>query len=186
MSHAEITVLGYALLGLIQQRPASGYDLRKIFTETPMGGYSDSPGAIYPALRRLEAMQLVTSRIEAGTGMRRRKVLHLTPTGLDALKEWLTRPIRQHEIANHLPELMLRFSFLDSAAGTAATLQFLRSYEAELKNYLPVLKNIYTEMAAKMPLSGRLALENGILGYEAQLQWAANAIKQYASKEKLP
>jgi hypothetical protein len=41
-------------------------------------------------------------------------------------------------------------------------------------------------MAAKMPLSGRLALENGILGYEAQLQWAANAIKQYASKEKLP
>lgn len=186
MSRPEITVLGYALLGLIQQRPASGYDLRKIFTETPMGGYSDSPGAIYPALRRLEAMKLVESRIESGSGMRRRKVLRLTPAGFEALKEWLTRPLVRHEIANRLPELMLRFSFLDGAIGVAATLQFLQSFEAELKAYLPTLKKILKEMAAKMPLSGRLALENGILGYEAQLQWATNAIKQYASKEKEP
>ena len=32
----------------------SGYDLRKVFEETALGNYSSSPGAIYPALSRLE------------------------------------------------------------------------------------------------------------------------------------
>ena len=40
----------------------SGYDLRKIFTTTAMGSFSDSPGAIYPALARLEANGLVRER----------------------------------------------------------------------------------------------------------------------------
>ena len=30
-----------------------------------------------------------------------------------------------------------------------------------------------------MPLSGRLALESGINGYECLLNWARNAIKNY-------
>ena len=51
---AHYSQLGYALLGLIHQQPLSGYDVKKIFASTPMAGFSDSPGAIYPALRRLE------------------------------------------------------------------------------------------------------------------------------------
>jgi len=51
--HPQITVLGYALLGLLQQKAQSGYELRKVFAETAMGNYSSSPGAIYPALERL-------------------------------------------------------------------------------------------------------------------------------------
>jgi hypothetical protein len=35
-----------------------------------------------------------------------------------------------------------------------------------------------------MPASGRLALENGTLGYEAQLQWASRAIDFYKNREK--
>ena len=48
------TTLGYALLGLVAGEPQTGYALMKTFTTTPMGHYSGSPGAIYPALRRLE------------------------------------------------------------------------------------------------------------------------------------
>jgi len=55
----KVPLLGYALLGLIHQKPSSGYDLRKTFAETAMGNYSDSPGAIYPALERLESQGLV-------------------------------------------------------------------------------------------------------------------------------
>ena len=38
----DISVLGYALLGLIDLKSSSGYDLRKIFAETAMGNYSSS------------------------------------------------------------------------------------------------------------------------------------------------
>ena len=184
MSRNVIAVLGYALLGLIQQRPSSGYDLRKIFTDTPMAGYSDSPGAIYPALRRLEEQGLVQGSIVAGAGLRRRKVLSITPAGLAELRKWLAGPIGQDDVGNHLNELMLRFAFLDGAAGEPATLRFLQAFEAELKLYLPTLKNFLSIHAEKLEVSGRLALECGILGYEAQLQWASRAITVYKNREK--
>ena len=41
----EIPLLGRALLGLLQQGQSSGYDIRRLFTQTPMGTFSDSPGA---------------------------------------------------------------------------------------------------------------------------------------------
>src|SRR5690606_8869973 len=56
---APRTTLEYALIGLIRECPRSGYELRKVFVETAMAGYSGSPGAIYPALRRLEADGLI-------------------------------------------------------------------------------------------------------------------------------
>ena len=47
------STLGYALLGLLHAGPQSGYGLRRTFVTTPLAVFSDSPGAIYPALRRL-------------------------------------------------------------------------------------------------------------------------------------
>jgi DNA-binding PadR family transcriptional regulator len=184
MSRSEIALLGYALLGLLHQKPASGYDLRKIFTETPMAGYSDSPGAIYPALRRLEDQKLVHGTVESASGLRQRKVFSVTPAGMAALKKWLTSPFGQEDVARRLNELMLRFAFLDQVAGEAATLRFLQSFEAALNLYLPTLREFLEKHAASMPASGRLALENGTLGYEAQLQWASRAIDFYKNREK--
>lgn len=76
--NADVSVLGYALLGLLQQQDRSGYDLRKIFSASPMTSFSDSPGSIYPALRRLEQQELVRSRIQERSGLRRRRLFHLT------------------------------------------------------------------------------------------------------------
>ena len=64
----EDSILGYALLGLLHQRPLSGYDVKLIFASSPMGGFSDSPGAIYPALSRLERRGLVRSEIQPSAG----------------------------------------------------------------------------------------------------------------------
>ena len=42
MEALDISALGYALLGLIDLKPSSGFDLRKIFAETAMGNCSSS------------------------------------------------------------------------------------------------------------------------------------------------
>ena len=40
-----LSLLEFALLGLVHDhQPCCGYDLRKVFAETPMGSFSDSPG----------------------------------------------------------------------------------------------------------------------------------------------
>ena len=56
MMTSKLSTLGYALLGLVHGEPRTGYAIMKIFRTTPMGHYSGSPGAIYPALRASQSV----------------------------------------------------------------------------------------------------------------------------------
>jgi DNA-binding PadR family transcriptional regulator len=179
MRRSATTSLGYALLGLLLHKPSSGYEVRKIFSETPMGSFSDSPGALYPALARLEERKLVRGSVDRGPGLRERKILHLTATGRRDLRTWLTAPIERADVVSRMDELMLRFSFLDEGAGPAATLEFLQSLEAELQAYLPSVRAYFKNHAHEMPMSARLALASGVMGYEARLRWVKHAVSEY-------
>jgi DNA-binding PadR family transcriptional regulator len=173
------TTLGFALLGLLLEAPASGYDLRKFFISTPMKSFSDSPGAIYPALRRLEKTGLIRSRVQDRAGLRRRRLFRLTPAGHAELKRWASLSITRTEIVSDLKELMLRFSFMDQVLGREASAGFLKSLIAELAAYLPTLRAYLEDIGGEVPLSGKLALESGILHYEATWQWAKKALAAY-------
>src|SRR3954469_13448892 len=128
--------LGYALLGLLQQKPSSGYDLRKIFSSTSMKTYSDSPGAIYPALRRLEREALIQGAIEEGSGLRRRQVFQLTGKGRAELKNWIAQPITPGDLTHGFGDIVLPFAFSETAAGPAASLDLLKSLHAALKPHI--------------------------------------------------
>ncbi len=176
--------LGYALLGLLQGRPASGYDLRKIFTSTSMKTYSDSPGAIYPALRRLERDGMIRGTVEDRSGLRRRQIFRVTPKGLSELRRWITLPIKRDDLATGLKAVMLRFAFSERAIGPSASLQILKSMESELGPHLRDLKTKLEEIRPVASTSGRLALESGIGSYESLLQWTRYAIAIYEKQLK--
>src|SRR5262249_32482131 len=153
------SVLGYALLGLLHQQALSGYDLRKIFASTPMGGFSDSPGAIYPALRRLQERGLVRGEVQKSMGLRKRHVFRITPKGLGALKTWQSKPIVREDMIRRSGELLLRFAFMDQTFAPERTLAFLREFAKELSSFIPSVRQPLHAHADEMPLSGRLALE---------------------------
>jgi DNA-binding PadR family transcriptional regulator len=73
--------LRFILLSMIAARPAHGYDLIKALEERMGGGYSPSPGVIYPTLTMLEEQGF--ARIEAEDG---KKLYHATEDGLAFLK----------------------------------------------------------------------------------------------------
>lgn len=175
----EISRLGYVLLGLLHASPSSGYDLRKVFALTPMSTFSDSPGAIYPALRRLERAGFVSGRVKGGSGSRRRQVFQLTSTGTAALKQWLIRPLEHEDVVRRMPELALRFAFMDLVVGKRGSIRFLKSLERELKAYVPTLRQHLESTKSRMRLSSRLALESGIRVYETHLRWARESITAY-------
>ncbi|MGO9336794.1 MAG: PadR family transcriptional regulator [Terracidiphilus sp.] len=178
------SLLGFALLGLIFEQPMSGYDLRKVFTTTAMGSFSDSPGAIYPALARLEAKGLVRGTVEESASLRKRRVFEITPTGLAALKEWLTKPVTRDDVVRGLGDLMLRFAFMDRTVGEERTIEFLGEFAAEIEGYLPSLSEFLEAHASAMPLSARLALESGVQEYEMRLRWARAAAVQYEQRRE--
>jgi DNA-binding PadR family transcriptional regulator len=181
---SRIPLLGRALLGLLIDAPLSGYDIRRLFTQTPLATFSDSPGAIYPALKRLEAAGFVRGRVERSAGLRQRRLFRVTPAGKAALESWLNQPVTRDAVVRDSDELMLRFSFMDRGLGPAASARFLRALQHELTTYLPELRRYLEANRGAMPLSGRLALESGIRAYDAMLAWTRDALGAYEKRGK--
>jgi DNA-binding PadR family transcriptional regulator len=73
--------LRFILLSMIATRPAHGYDLIKALEERMGGGYSPSPGVIYPTLTMLEEQGFAGITPEDG-----KKLYHATDEGLAFLK----------------------------------------------------------------------------------------------------
>jgi DNA-binding PadR family transcriptional regulator len=171
MVHPD-SALGFALMGLIGQQPLSGYDLRKIFTSTPFTHFSDSPGAIYPALRRLVRRGWIAASAPAGG--RRRRVFRLTPGGRRAWVEWLRRVPTRSDVVWYMDFLMIRFAFMGEALPPRRALRFLEALAREIDAQVAELR-AYQKRAARMSLTGRLAFEAGIEGYEWRAAWARRA-----------
>jgi len=184
MKQDKIPLLGYEVMGLLHEVALSGYGVRKMFANSPMGSFSDSPGAIYPALRRLEKAGLIRGRVEDSSGLRRKKIFHLTGSGTKAFKEWLRQPVTRDEVIRGSEELILRFSFMDNGLSEAASGRFLKSLHKELADYIPSLREYLNSNRAEMPRSGMLALESGIRGYETFLDWCEHAIAIYEGTAK--
>lgn len=170
--------MSLAILGLIHQQPQTGYSLRKLFATTPLGHISNSPGAIYPALRRIEDAGWIRGREGKGKTRRQRMVYEITARGLTVLRECLSRAVTPDDITWHMDDLMLRFAFMDPIAGREATLRFLREFAAGIEAHVTGLQSYLDGVRDMMPVCGRLALESGIQNYETNARWARRAIEE--------
>ena len=177
--------LEYALLGLLKQQAMSGYDVRKVFAATPLMRFSQSPGAIYPALGRLERRRWIAGVLETRTALRPRKVYRPTAKGLRHLKAWLLAPVVRSDVVWRIDTLMLKFSLMSHTLETGEVIGFLESFARELASYVPSLREYYREYSQDMPLSGRLALKAGIDGYQGQLRFVRGAIGELERSKAL-
>lgn len=171
------TPLRLAILGLISMQALSGYGLRKVFETTPMGNFSSSPGAIYPALKSLEKAGLVHGVPDKTESLRPRLLYTLTELGEEALNRELERPVTQDDVIRHYDSLMLRFAFLERR-GIPRVLRFLNQLLGELEPYIAYLDEVHDAIAKDGTICGRLALEQGIEGYRANARWARRAIAE--------
>ena len=170
--------LALAILGLLSLRPASGYDLRKVFLTTAIKAFSASPGAVYPALRRLEKDGLIEGAVERKHALRPRMIFTLTRKGRDTLVATLTKPVTREDVIRRLDGLLLRFSFMSGLIGEAETLAFLAVLAAETQGYLNELEEEYRRSAPGMPFSSRAALEQGVETYRVTARWAGKTLKE--------
>jgi len=167
------------LLALVVQEPRSGYQIRQVLLNTPMAHFSDSPGSIYPALKRLEKRGLIQSEEET-VGRRKRQRYSNTAAGESVLKKWLVAPVTRQDVMYNIDEVMLRFAFMESL-GTRRIVAFLSGLERHVQEHITDLTTYLSGVRAAMPVTGRLAMESGIQSYEAILRWARRAKKELAS-----
>lgn len=99
-------------LAILYDGDVTGYDIRKMAAEGEYGYFVEASfGAIYPALAKLEAEGLLSSRVEPQTGKPAKKVYQITDAGRtefqSQLFETLTTDIFRSEFL-----LFARFAYL--------------------------------------------------------------------------
>lgn len=174
------TLLDYAILGLIQNQPLSGYRIRKTFEETALGNYSSSPGSIYPALKRLQKYELV-EKIKLSASVKSQ--FQITQNGIQILQIWLSKPIEKMEVEKRIHELFLRFAFMDNLINNKRKIIFLKSFRDFLSSYIGELQEYHGNESDNMPLHGRLAFEHGIESSKTTLKWIKKALLQITKNE---
>ena len=184
MKKRPLSLLEGALLGLLHDEPRSGYALRKLFATTPMGNFSDSPGSIYPALRRLATQGRIAGSVENARSLRPRQVYRLTTAGLEALEGWLREPMAPGGMREDFSALLLRFVFMPQTIGRAETVRFMATLEIELKRQVAELRKYYRQTVRVLPTSGRLGMRAGIEICAAHARWASLAHRTLAARGK--
>jgi len=171
----KLTNLEYLLLFLVHARPASGYALRKQFATTPLGYYSDSPGSIYPALQRLKRRALLRAAKDPSPTGRRKTLFSATPKALAELRHWVHGPVTREEVRYDPPALMLRFVICAQLFGYKAARKFLSQLSSPVQEIIKELETYLNGPGKSLPLSGRLAVEQGLESFRAFDAWATRA-----------
>lgn len=168
-------MLRFALLGLLADRPMSGYELAQRFEAAVGSTWSAGHSQIYPELNRLHDEGLV----EAGPpGPRGRKAYAITDAGRDAVRAWLadTEPDRTVRDEAALRTFFLWLMEPDDARAHV---------ESELEAAHEALATLRATAAARRPAtpaerSQRIALEIGLREAQARAEWAGWALERLA------
>jgi DNA-binding PadR family transcriptional regulator len=181
-SRFQPTTLGYAILGMLGRKSTSGYRIRKLFEETPLGHYSSSPGTIYPALKRLEQSGLVRRSAVTEPLRKPRRVYELTGPGHECLTAWLLAIPDRMDVVHNLPEHLLRFSLMADSVSPDHVIRYLDRFHDATASYVRHLRGVLGKLSEAIPRNNRFALENGIAVYTAHTRWAASVRSRLLSQ----
>ncbi|MEU7141022.1 PadR family transcriptional regulator [Nocardia sp. NPDC046473] len=167
--------LRYAMLGLLADRPASGYDLLQRFKISLANVWSATQSQIYTELAKLAEAELIAVSDE---GPRGRKEYTITDAGLAELRHWLTDTRPKRVIRN---ETLLRVFFLGAISQVEAAdyLDGIATRSGKSRADLLALKESSVDWDDNdFSRYGRIALEWGERFFAMNEEWAKWAVEQ--------
>jgi DNA-binding PadR family transcriptional regulator len=167
----SLTATSWALLGMLSyEHELSGYDIRK-YIDWSMRFFYGSPAysQIYSELKKLEQLELVTSRVDHSGGARSRRLYKITESGLAAVTHWADEAPVDPPVLKHNPLLRVTFGHLTNPA--------------RLKEILAEHVAFADEMQRKAAKDARWSAADPAWAYaRVALQWAE---RYYASEREL-
>lgn len=102
-------MLPYIILGFLQVREMTGYDIKQMLSLSTSNFYDASFGSIYPMLKKLQNDGWITAR-EAVESGKFRVVYSITEAGRTTFGQWLLEPIEFQPSRQHF---LVRLFFYD-------------------------------------------------------------------------
>lgn len=166
--------LRYVLLGLLSDRPASGYDLVQRFKLSLANVWPATQSQIYTELTKLADAGAIAVSDE---GPRGRKEYTITDAGLADLREWLTTTKPKRSARN---ETLLRVFFL-GVVPSAYARDYLSDIETASTKDLDELAALEASIDwddDDLSVYGRIVMEWGKRFHAMKREWAEWALTQ--------
>lgn len=177
--------LEHAILGFLQYKPFTGYDLKKIFDTSVRHFWPADQSHIYRTLAKLAKQGLAEQEIVEQSDRPDRKVYHITPSGREELHRWLAGPFPMEE-ARSAPLVQVFFSgqlsdgeILAKFESAAAMMrQLLETYDQ-----VPGLVEGYVREVddPRESFFWMLTLDLGMRTMRANLEWAESVVEAIRS-----
>lgn len=173
----------YAILGMLFDRPKSGYAIKSEMLASTSHFWQESDASIYPMLKTLEAEGKVMSKNEF-VGKRARKILAITQAGKDEFLAWMALPA---ESETHRDELLLKLFFGANTTPNEIIKQLQLKLQLSQKKRAQ-LTIVQIDTLAQIPdthphkLFWEMSLKNGLMLYDTQINWLLDSIKCLENK----
>jgi PadR family transcriptional regulator, regulatory protein AphA len=179
--------LEHAILGFLNYRPYSGYDLKKFFDTSVRHFWPADQSQIYRTLSRMSENGWVEIEVIHQETRPDRKVYHITETGKQELRNWLVTPLTPEE--NRSAD-MIQVFFAAQLSDEEILAMFERTaamLRSGLEHYAHIPRNI--EFYSEYTTSPRefffwmLTLEVGIQNLKSSLEFLENLIQRIRNGE---
>jgi DNA-binding PadR family transcriptional regulator len=163
----------FLILGLLDQRPMSGYDVKRLLAGLDWLIGSASFSSIYPALHALLEDGLVTVAVVTHKNRPSRKIHSITEKGREVLREWLDQPVPPKASSRAFVRQLILTQTL-SKGELATHLHQRRTQVIDQRNTLKAMRN---ESQRAGP-GWQLALDYGLALAETELDWLDRTLDQ--------
>ena len=174
------TSLRYFILGLLDQNPMSGYDIKRLFGRLDWLIGNSSFGSIYSALHALLEDDLVSVTMVHHPGKPSKKVYSINEKGRRTLQHWIEEPVApEASLRTFAMHLLLASSLTDR--GLAARLRQRHEQVASHRTALEEMLGRHGQSDDSL----HLACAYGLAMADAELDWL-NSVLGQLRKEPLP
>jgi PadR family transcriptional regulator, regulatory protein AphA len=169
----------FAILGLLDVQPLSGYDLKKIIAESDLLYWSGNNNQIYNSLVILHNSGLVTVETFQQESLPPRKVYSITPAGQAELRRWLSAEPEPPEIRD---TFLIQLAWADQLHGDELD-ALLARYAEELFVQVRMRKERITRQPYSPSRTPRERMlwarieEHQLSRFEQELEWV-NRLRQ--------
>jgi DNA-binding PadR family transcriptional regulator len=180
--------LKHAILGFLQYRPFSGYDLKKVLDTSVHHFWPADQSQIYRTLSQLAEEGWAEVEVIHQEDRPDRKVFHLTAAGRDELHRWLRTPLPHGDhrmaaliqvfFAGQLPDEEILPMFEHAAEQLRSQLARYRRIPGEIEEYVAMVDS------PREVFFWMLTLECGITMAEARLAWLEGVTERLQNREQ--
>jgi len=162
-----------AMLGLLDDGPMTGYEIKQFFRKVIQHFWSVSDGQLYPTLKKMHEGGLISLKVVQQEGTANKHVYSITEKGREQFNEWLREPVTKFE---ELKEPFVLKVFFFSKLSREEILRHLHAQRELHSRILEEIRGVRDTYEESVSPYQRMIGYSGILYVEVRLLWLARMI----------